>query len=75
MDKDTAKVVKEANRQGFVVTISRNGHVIVRCPDGGTCVTSGTPSDVRGFKNFTACLRGHGFIWPPPKGKGSGRGR
>ena len=71
-DKDTEKVIKEAERQGFTVTRTSKGHVQVKCPGGGICVTGGTPGDIRGLRNFIACLRRSGFIWPP-KSKGRGR--
>lgn len=75
MDKDTKKVIAEAERQGFAVTETSRGHVMAKGPNGGICVTGGTPGDRRGLLNFIACLRGLGFIWRPKGRKGSGRGQ
>jgi len=65
MDKDTRKVLKEAERQGFEVRISRTGHPMVYRD--GTFVTklASTPGDRRGLKNAIAALRRAGFVWPP----------
>lgn len=66
MDKDTRKVLAEAERQGFTVRITTKGHAQVRDADGQVvAVFSGTGSDVRGLRNGIAALRRAGFVWPP----------
>lgn len=68
MDKDTRKVLAEAERQGFTVRITRRGHALVRDRDGIPIATfGGTTSDVRGLRNGIAALRRAGFVWPPKK--------
>ncbi|MHA6626929.1 hypothetical protein ACU61A_15950 [Pseudonocardia sichuanensis] len=70
MDKDTKKVLAEAERQGFTVRITSKGHAQVRDADGRVvAVLAGTGSDVRGLRNAIAQLRRAGFVWPPKKGR------
>lgn len=66
MDKDAAKVVKALRKQGFEVTIAKNGHAKVRTSDGVfVTVIGGTVSDWRGLRNSIAVARRFGFRWPP----------
>lgn len=70
MDKDTKKVLAEAERQGFTVRTTSKGHAQVRDADGQVvAVFSGTASDVRALRNGIAALRRAGFVWPPKKGR------
>ena len=65
MDKDTRKVLDEAERQGFTVRITSKGHALVRDADGRPVTTfSGTASDRRSLVNSLARLRRAGFTWP-----------
>lgn len=65
MDKDLRKIVKALEAQGFEVTVTRRGHVIVT-RDGEVISTfSGTASDWRSIRNSLAPLRRAGFRWPP----------
>lgn len=67
MDKDTRKILKVAQDQGFTVEITRKGHAVVR-KDGRVITTaSGTASDHRARLNLIAQLRRGGFQWPPPR--------
>ena len=70
MDKDTKKVLAEAERQGFTVRTTSKGHARV-CNADGQVVTvfSGSASDVRALRNGIAELRRAGFVWPPKKGR------
>lgn len=65
MDKDTKKVIKAAEAQGFTVELSRKGHPVFT--KGGKLIAtgSGTASDPRSIKNLIAQLRRAGFQWPP----------
>ncbi|MCV2395903.1 hypothetical protein OEB99_16430 [Actinotalea sp. M2MS4P-6] len=65
MDKDTRKVLREAERQGFTIRTTSDGHPMVY--RGGVFVTkaSTTPGDQRSLRNLIAALRRHGFVWPP----------
>jgi hypothetical protein len=70
VDKDTKKVLAEAERQGFTVRTTSKGHAQVRDADGQiVAVFAGTGSDHRGLKNGIAQLRRAGFVWPPKKGR------
>jgi hypothetical protein len=70
VDKDTKKVLAEAERQGFTVRITSKGHAQVRDADGQVvAIFAGTASDVRALRNGIAALRRAGFIWPPKKGR------
>jgi hypothetical protein len=70
VDKDTKKVLAEAERQGFTVRTTSRGHAQVRNADGQVvAVFSGSPSDIRALRNSIAELRRAGFVWPPKKGR------
>lgn len=65
MDKDTRKVLAEAERQGFTVRITSKGHAQVRDANNVVvAVFAGTASDVRALRNGIAALRRAGFVWP-----------
>lgn len=67
MDKDTRKILKAAQAQGFEVRTSRKGYPLVYRD--GTFVTKAaqTTSDRRSQRNLISALRRAGFIWPPPR--------
>jgi hypothetical protein len=70
VDKDTKKVLAEAERQGFTVRTTSRGHAQVHNADGQVvAVFSGSASDVRALRNGIAELRRAGFVWPPKKGR------
>jgi hypothetical protein len=54
-------MLKEAADQGFEVGQTRNGHIKVLSPSGKQIISSGTPSDFRGFYNMRAELRRAGL--------------
>jgi len=65
MDKDIRKIVKGLRKQGFEVTETTKGHLMVT-RDGVLIATfSGTPSDYRAMRNALAPLKRAGFRWPP----------
>lgn len=65
MGKDLRKILKAAEKQGFEIRTTTDGHPMVY--RNGTFVTQSamTPSDRRGQKNLIAALRRFGFQWPP----------
>ena len=65
MDKDTKKVLKEAELQGFEVRYTTNGHPMVDKDGRFVAQFASTGSDRRGLKNGIATLRRAGFVWPP----------
>lgn len=66
VDKDTRKMLAEAERQGWQVVAGKAGHVKLYAPDGATIVTMGsTESDHRARANTIARMRRAGFKWPP----------
>jgi predicted RNA binding protein YcfA (HicA-like mRNA interferase family) len=66
VDKDTRKMLAEAERQGWRVVEAKGGHVKLYAPDGATIVTMGsTESDHRARANTLARMRRAGFKWPP----------
>lgn len=66
MDKDTRKLLKAAEAQGFSWDVTANGHPRVFDRNGDFVTTlSGTPGDVRGFRNAVAKMRRAGLVWPP----------
>jgi hypothetical protein len=65
MDKDLRKIVKALEAQGFEVSVTSRGHVMVS-RDGALIATfSGSASDWRSIRNGLAPLRRAGFRWPP----------
>lgn len=69
-DKDVVKVLREAERQGFDVERTRNGHVQVRRAGRLVWTLPGTASCSRALNNGLADLRRGGFVWPPPPKRG-----
>lgn len=67
LDKDLRKILKAAEKQGFEVRTTTNGHPMVYRD--GTFVTQSamTPGDWRGQRNLIAALRRFGFQWPPTR--------
>lgn len=66
MDKDTRKVLREAERQGFEVRTSKTGHPMIYRSGAFVAKASSTPGDRRALRNLIAALRRAGFRWPPP---------
>jgi hypothetical protein len=48
---------REAERLGFVVSITNGGHLRCRAPNGAQVFTASTPSDYRGTLDALAMLR------------------
>lgn len=67
MDKDTRKVLKEAERQGFEVRTSRTGHPMVYRDGQFVAQAASSTGDHRSIKNLIATLRRAGFTWPPTR--------
>ncbi|GAA4627238.1 hypothetical protein [Cellulomonas oligotrophica] len=67
MDKDTRKVLREAERQGFEVRVSKTGHPMVYRDGVFVTQAASTSSDHRGIRNLIAALRRAGFAWPPKR--------
>ncbi|MBZ4499004.1 hypothetical protein [Dermacoccus sp. Tok2021] len=66
MDKQTKQLVKELEKQGFIVTLTKKSHLKVTRPGySQTVILAGTPSDSRSFQNGIAHLRRDlGYIDP-----------
>jgi hypothetical protein len=68
MDKDTKKLLREIEAQGFTVKYSGKGYPMVYAADGRFVTKlAQTPSDRRGWMNGIAALRRAGLQWPPKK--------
>jgi hypothetical protein len=65
MDKDTRKVLRAAERQGFEIRTSGTGHPMIYRDGVFVAKAASTPGDQRGLKNLIAALRRAGFVWPP----------
>lgn len=59
-DKDMRKVAKQAQKEGWVITLTGNNHLKWKSPEGITLFSPLTGS-YRGWKNFRAMLRRNGF--------------
>jgi len=64
MDKDTKRLIKEAERQGFTVQRTKRGHLQFRRDGRVVATAAGTASDHRSWKNTIADLRRAGLEWP-----------
>lgn len=67
MDKDLREIVKALEAQGFEVTVTKRGHVVVEREGKVIAVFSGTASDWRSIRNGLAPLKRAGFRWPPKR--------
>ena len=65
MNKDLRKVVKALEAQGFEVTVTSKGHLMVTRDGAVIAVLAGTASDWRSLRNGLAPLKRAGFRWPP----------
>lgn len=61
MKKELRDRMRKAEVQGFTWRLSTRGHVIVQKDGRTVAVFSGTPSDLRAWKNSTADLKRAGF--------------
>lgn len=62
MDKDTKKLLKAVEAQGFTYRKTAKGHYQIRDAGGQVvCVVAGTGSDWRGLRNAVAALKRAGF--------------
>ena len=59
--KDIRHLLKQATLQGAVVTVGRNNHHRVLCPNGAIVVIASSPSDHRAAANIRAMLRRQGI--------------
>lgn len=66
MSKDFRDIKREAERQGWVVEPTKNGHWKFFPPDPQMSIVfaSGTPSDRRAIDSLIGDLRRSGFQWP-----------
>lgn len=67
MDKDLRKIVKALEAQGFTVTVTANGHLMVSRGGQVIAVLAGSASDWRSIRNALAVLKRAGFRWPPKR--------
>lgn len=59
VSKDLKNLLTAAQKQGFEIAETKNGHVRVLWQKQCITIFAGTPSDVRSFKNSLAPLRRH----------------
>jgi aspartyl aminopeptidase len=67
--KDVNNLIKEAEDQGWVITMTKNNHLRWTSPLGGFFFSSSTPSDFRVVHKIKKDLRMHGFIEITKKGR------
>ena len=65
--KELAKIAKEAEAQGWTISITNGGHLKWVSPTGRCVFTAQTPSDVRAYHRIRSDLRRMGFIDIKPK--------
>jgi predicted RNA binding protein YcfA (HicA-like mRNA interferase family) len=61
-NKDVNELIKDAERQGWLVTITKNSHLKWTNPNGGLFYSSSSPSDWRVVMKIRKDLRMNGFI-------------
>lgn len=61
-NKDVNVLIKQAERQGWNVTINKSSHLKWVSPMGGFFFSSSSPSDWRVVMKITKDLRMHGFV-------------
>lgn len=64
MDKDTRRLVKELERQGFETRATKRGRIIVAFEGDWITTLSRNPSDWRANRNALAQLKRAGFRYP-----------
>lgn len=67
VDKDTRKVLRAAEKQGFEIRTSAKGYPLIYRDGVFITKAAQTPGDHRGIKNLIGMLRRAGFVWPPPR--------
>lgn len=60
--KEIKQLIKEAEDQGWVVSLTNGDHFKWLSPRGGVFFSAQTPSDWRAVKNVERDLKNHGFI-------------
>lgn len=60
--KELTLIMKQAEAQGFTISLTNGGHYKWTSPTGAFMYTSQTPSDVRAFHRIRSDLRRLGFI-------------
>lgn len=61
MHKDTKKIKRQLEAQGFTTRTTRNGHLTVYRNNQRVTTFSGSPSDSRAWKNALAQAKRSGF--------------
>ena len=62
MNKELAKLMKLAIRNGWRVELTKKCHIKFYVPTGGIIVSGSTPSDPRSIKNLRSQLRAGGLV-------------
>lgn len=60
--REARQLARKAEKQGWIVELSRGGHLKYKAPDGTIHFFSSTPSDTRAMKNQISVMSKHGFV-------------
>lgn len=60
--KELKVIIKQAEQQGWEITVSRSCHLKWRSPEGALVVSGLTPSDWRATNNIISRLKRAGFV-------------
>lgn len=62
MNRELRELLAELDKQGFKYKVTKKGHVMIKTADNKPVTTfSGTPSDIRSWKNSISRLKRAGF--------------
>jgi hypothetical protein len=70
--KEVQRLVKEAECQGWIVSLTKKNHYKWLSPIGKFFFSASTPSDHRAIKNLKQDLMRYGFVEVSRKGKNRG---
>lgn len=62
-NKEMKELAKEAEAQGWVITMRNNGHMKWASPTGAVVFTSATPGDKNAFNQIRRNLVVNGFVY------------
>lgn len=60
--REARQLAKKAEQQGWVIDLTKGGHLRYKAPNGKILFFSSTPSDARSLKNQVSLMSKNGFV-------------